>query len=182
MRFGDRLLQRWRIRKARPFIPHRGRVLDIGCAEGSLFRQLDKVISEGIGMDPHIDRSQHFGKFRLIAGEFPRDLPNQEPFDAITMLAVLEHIPREAQKVLARNCATYLKPGGNVIITVPSPAVDTILAWLKRMRVVDGMSLEEHYGFTPRETIEIFTGAGLRLVKGERFQFGLNNLYVFQKA
>ena len=45
----------------------------------------------------------------------------------ITMLAVLEHVPEDAQAELAAACERILKPGGRVVITVPSPQVDTIL-------------------------------------------------------
>jgi hypothetical protein len=43
------------------------------------------------------------------------------------------------------------------------------------------MSLEQHYGFSPAETRLLFGFAGLTLTAQKRFQFGLNNLFVFVK-
>ena len=81
------------------------------------------------------------------------------------MLAVLEHIPPHEQPGLAAACARHLKPGGYVIITVPNPIVDRILSWLKFLKLIDGMSLEEHYGFEPSLVPGLFGVAGMRLVK-----------------
>ena len=63
------------------------------------------------------------------------------------MLAVLEHIPVEQHAAVADSCAALLRPGGRVIITVPSPRVDGILHVLMRLRMISGMAAHEHYGF-----------------------------------
>jgi hypothetical protein len=118
----------------------------------------------------------------LIAGRFPEDLPDPRPFDAITMLAVLEHVKPEQQSQLAKHCARFLKPEGCLIITVPSPKVDRILSLLKLLRLINGMSLEQHYGFDASQTPSIFAVDGLTLVKSAKFQLGLNNLFVFKKT
>lgn len=175
----DRLIQRWRIAKAGAYIPSGAHVLDIGCSEGALFRQI-RHIGSGVGVDPLLDATRSLGAVRLIAGTFPDALPPAETFDAITLLAVLEHIPSGEQPALARACAARLRPGGQVIVTVPEPAVDRILAVLQRLRLVHGMSLEQHYGFVPDDAIRLFADAGLRVVVRQRFQLGLNNLFVFQ--
>ena len=112
---------------------------------------------------------------------FPDALPSREPFDVITMLAVLEHVPRDVQPGLARDCAEFLRPGGVMIVTVPSPLVDRILEVLRAVRLVHGMSLEQHYGFVPDETIPLFSSAGLKPTTHRRFQCGLNHLFVFSK-
>jgi len=177
----DRIIQRWRISKAWPYIASGARVLDIGCANGALFKQLRSRIGQGVGIDPNLDQSVDLDNCRLIAGWFPKDLPDAQPFDAITMLAILEHVPPEHQQQLAQNCACFLKPGGYLVITVPSPRVDQVLSLLKFMRIIDGMSLEEHYGFDASKTPSIFSVGGLALVKSEKFQLGLNNLFVFKK-
>jgi hypothetical protein len=74
-----------------------------------------------------------------------------------------------------------LKPNGRLIITVPSPMVDHVLKVLKFLRLIDGMSLEEHHGFEVHQTTAIFPAKDFRLVKRKRFQLGLNNLFVFER-
>lgn len=176
----DRLLQRWRIGRARPWLRRGMRVLDIGCADGALFRQCGGL-TDGVGIDPDVERGSEVGGNVLVKGLFPDDLPDARPFDAITMLAVLEHIPPGIQPRLAADCARHLKPGGHLIITVPAPAVDYVLAGLRAVRLIDGMSLEQHFGFDVGTTAPTFQGGGLVLVERTWFQLGLNNLFVFQK-
>jgi 2-polyprenyl-3-methyl-5-hydroxy-6-metoxy-1,4-benzoquinol methylase len=176
----DRFIQRWRIRKVRRFVRAGARVLDVGCADGALFRLIPHI-EDGIGIDPFIDGGSNHGRYVLIKGWFPDDLPDERPFDAIAMLAVLEHVPADRQEPLARACERFLKPGGQLLITVPSPTVDRILAVLKALRLIDGMSLEQHYGYDNTKTADLFTATGLRLAVHRRFQLGLNNLFVFEK-
>ena len=177
----DRLLQWWRIARIRPYLERGARVLDIGCADGALARFVP-TLGGYLGVDPGIESSRGTSAGRLIKGLFPDDLPDAaETFDAIVMLAVLEHIPVAAQAALAEACRRHLRPGGLVLITVPSPAVDYVLAVLKFLRVIDGMSLEEHYGFDVRRVPDCFVGAGLQLVVHRRFQLGLNHSFVFRR-
>jgi SAM-dependent methyltransferase len=180
MKAVDRILQKWRIDQARPWLRPGMRVMDIGCADGVLFQQCPHL-EDGVGIDPDVLAPEKIGGNLIVPGLFPADLPDDRPFDAITMLAVLEHIPLDAQIELARDCALRLQPGGHLIITVPSPAVDHILAVLRAVRLIDGMSVEQHYGFDVATTGPTFEAVGLRLVKRRRFQLGLNNLFVFQK-
>jgi len=178
----DRVLQRWRIARAGRHIPRGSRVLDVGCFDGVLFDQLDGRVTSGVGIDPLLPTSLDHGHVRLIAGMFPDDIPPLDAFDVITMLAVVEHIAPERITNIARACARLLKPGGLVVITVPSPRVDQILALLKFFRAIDGMSLEEHHGLEPSVIPSFFARAGFSLHTVEKFQLGLNNLFVFQRT
>ena len=178
----DRALQRWRIAMAARHIPPGAMVLDIGCGDGSLFRGLGGRLGGGLGVDPTLSTDRVSGGVQLKAGYFPMAVPaGSGPFDAITMLAVLEHFPEAAYAGLGGDCARFLKPNGRLIITVPSPAVDGILAVLKKLRLVDGMSLEEHHGYDANRTPEIFS-PHFRLLRHQRFQIGLNHLFVFERA
>ena len=182
MKVIDRVLQRWRNAKARPYIAPGARVLDIGCADGALFQQFHALIGEGVGIDPTLDRPVDAVNYRLLPGRFPDDLPDERRFDVITMLAVLEHVPASYQPRWAEACARLLADGGHLVITVPSPSVDGILRVLQSLRLIDGMSLEQHYGFDPRTAPSIFGVDGLALVKFEKFQLGFNNLLVFERT
>ena len=75
----DHVLQRWRIAKAQPYIPNGARVLDVGCGDGALFRQLKSYIGQGVGIDPDLDRTVDMKNYTLISGQFPQDLPESPP-------------------------------------------------------------------------------------------------------
>jgi SAM-dependent methyltransferase len=184
VRAADRLLQRWRIGRAARHLPTGARVLDVGCFDGCLFRQLGARIAGGVGLDPELpDGTDAPAGVRLVRGRFPDDLPaDADVFDAITMLAVVEHVPAEVQHAWATASAERLRPGGRLLITTPAPAVDRLLDVLRALRIVDGMALEEHYGFDPRLVPERFAVAGLGMVRAERFQLGLNHLFVFERV
>ena len=166
---------------ARAYIAQGSRVLDVGCSDGALFRRLGPRISEGVGLDSELDEPVVMPGFRLLPGTFPESLSDQRRFDVITMLAVLEHVPPEHHVDIGEGCSRHLEPGGYLVITTPAPLVDRILDALMFLRLIDGMSLEQHYGFNPSDTPAIFLPHGLTLVKSRKFQLGLNNLFVFRK-
>jgi SAM-dependent methyltransferase len=178
----DRFIQRWRMRRAMEFIPADARVIDIGAHEGELFQALGGRLARGFGVEPLIKTALEGKNFTVVPGFFPSVRPTQTDWNAVTMLAVLEHIPSVEQATLAAACHELLQPGGRVIITVPAKAVDHILAGLRFCRLIDGMSLEEHYGFEPGDTLRIFAKPGFKLVHHSRFQGGLNHLFVFERT
>lgn len=184
MKFTDRVLQRWRIAKARRFIAPGAKILDIGSVDGALFQQLGSAVGQGsLGVDPTLSQPLTVNGCALIAGFFPEAVPaSVGTFDVITMLAVLEHFPPSAYAKLREGCDRFLRPGGKLLITVPSPRVDQILEVLKFLHLVDGMSLEEHHGYRVEQTAEIFPPPQFQLLRRETFQLGLNNLFVFERT
>src|SRR5207245_7837093 len=129
----DRVLQRRRIGKAAQHIARGARVLDVGCADGALFRVLRGRLGGGVGIDPDLPEVRTDLGVRLIRGRFPEDLATDERFDVITMLAVFEHLDDAAQRRAVRACARLLRPGGRVVVTVPEPAADRIVHALARV-------------------------------------------------
>ncbi len=64
-------------------------MLDVGCADGALFRQLGDRLGEGVGIDPDVRGNVVLRNAKLISGSFPESLEDQGSFDVITMTAVL---------------------------------------------------------------------------------------------
>lgn len=181
MRPLDRLLQAWRFAKAAPYIAAGARVLDVGCGQGAFLYRLAGWLGEGVGIDPDADPAVSSERIQIIRGRFPDDLPlDFGPFDVITMLAFLEHLPPSRHAELVERCLSLLKSVGLLVITVPSPAVDRISHFLQRVPFLfDGTHTEEHYGFEPTRTPAIF--ASFEIIAARKFQLGLNNLFVFRK-
>jgi 2-polyprenyl-3-methyl-5-hydroxy-6-metoxy-1,4-benzoquinol methylase len=178
----DRELQRRRIAKALPFISPGSSVLDVGCHEGALFRAARDRIARGIGIDVAAPETWVGSPHELRVGEFPDVLDPDEMFDVIVMLAVVEHVSPEHLAAWAKVVPDLLVPGGRLIVTTPSPRVDEILHVLITLRVLDGIGAHEHHRFDPRTVPGIFGSESLILERRQRFQLGLNHLFVFRKA
>jgi hypothetical protein len=177
----DRYLRNVRIAKARNFVKPGDTVIDVGCADGEMFESWSDLIAFGYGVDPIVEGRIDREGYSLFGGHFPDALPAVKA-DVITMLAVIEHLPPAVQAQLSDACSEILNLGGRVVITVPSPQVDAILEVLQKLRMIDGMSIEEHYGFDPGRTPHLFPPPRFRLLNRKSFQFGLNNLFVFEKC
>ncbi len=176
----DRYIQRLRFKQAGRHIGDGVRVLDVGTSDGALFEWLGPRVTRGVGVDPKPVGPGKGSNYVVLERSLP-GLELDESFDVVTILAVIEHIPRNDQKALAEECAGVLVPGGRLIVTTPAPAADRVLDVLRAVHLIHGMELDEHYGFDPREVPALFEAAGLKLVHRSSFELGLNHLFVFEK-
>lgn len=177
----DRLIQRWRMAKTAKWIWPGATLLDVGCWDGALLARVGDRIESGVGIDPLLPAARRERTYVLVKGRFPDDMPCAGPFDVITMLAVLEHLPENELGCVADACRRLLQPGGRIIITIPSPAADRILGILLRLRVIDGQELADHHGLTAADVLACFRRAGFELIEWRTFQLGLNNLIALRK-
>lgn len=169
------------MRVAARWIPEGSRVLDIGCHQGEFLEMLGKKIVSSVGIDPLLQPGKDSKGHQLFSMEFQRDLPFDDgSFDVVVLLATIEHMQHKSD--VAKESGRLLRKGGRVVITVPSLLVDKILSILLFFHIVDGMSLEEHHGFSPDDLPAIFLPEGFKLEQVSRFQFGLNNLFVFERV
>ena len=112
----DRILQRWRIRKATPYIRTGDRLLDIGCHDGVLIGEVLDRVASATGIDTDITPGDD-GKVRLLRGEFPGDFNFEDhAFDCITLLAVLEHV-RQPERLASESAEEH--HGFDVAQTIP---------------------------------------------------------------
>lgn len=176
----DNYLRDARVKRALRWIPAGSRVLDVGCFDGRLFDRLGSRLAFGVGVDTAIGEPVRSDRYELMTGAFPQVHLGDGPFDVVTFLAVLEHVPSGEIDRWAHTCRALLVPGGRVVATVPSPAVDRILDVAIRLRIMDGMEAEQHHGVAPDDIVTAFRRAGFEVVTAQRFQAGLNNLFVLR--
>ena len=177
----DRYLQKWRIGQAQRELPPDARVLDIGTHDGTLF---SLTRARGVGIDPELAAVPSIPGVTLVKGSFPEDMPElpDESFDVVTALAVVEHVPERELPSWAETISRLLVPHGLLIITVPAPAVDTILHVLMRLNLVAGMEAHQHHRFQLSNLDRLFTAPLWQRAKHRTFQLGLNHLYVFERG
>lgn len=120
----------------RRFVPPGARVVDIGCGVGILARYLQKIASFVLAVDiseENVRVAKEYAasercEVRLLdvitqAGE----LQSFGKFDAAVLPDVIEHIPRENYPRLFRAIESVLSPAGRIILTFPSPEMQTYL-------------------------------------------------------
>jgi len=179
------LLRRMRLARVLPAIRRHPdcRLLDIGCGwEARLLRSVEPYVREGVGIDfkaPELDHP----KLRTIAMTLEDRLPFADAsFDVVTLLAVLEHLsqPRRVLEEVAR----VLRPGGQVVITVPSKAAKPVLEFLAfRLHVVSEAEIRDHKRYYDRAALlELFASSGLRVDRHAYFQLGMNNYLCATRA
>ncbi len=184
MKSFDYYLQKRRFTEAEKYIKPKSRLLDIGCNNGEFFHFLSGKNISGTGVDPLFEDTFKLTSpgVEIIKAEFPTPLLREIKFDAISALAILEHVTENDQPEFSKACYELLHEGGKLILTVPSPLVDLILHILRFFRIIDAMSLEQHYGFKPKDVLPLFQRAGFKLLIHKKFELGLNHLFVLEKS
>ena len=186
----DRFIRSLRERQAMPHISRGARLLDVGCGDGHFLARLGPQIHDSVGIDPDAPSEaptngsgsalSTSSRYRLVRGRFPYDLDAIGQFDVVAMLAVFEHFSDVDRPRVVDACRRLLRPGGRVVMTVPAAAVDGIVHLLIALRLAEGMDIGSHHGYDPEETPGLFSG--FRLARRERFEFGLNHLFVLERT
>lgn len=162
----------------------RGRVLDVGAGDNLLVRMYRQRAAGGLAAD---DAARSVGVDVIDWGsdcvlvERSDRLPFPDAsFDTICYIACLNHIPERAEALV--EARRLLCPGGTVLVTMIGRFIGRIghaLWWYSedKHREVDE---HEETGLDEGEVMALFTQAGYRCVRIDRFVYGLNRLYVFE--
>lgn len=162
-----------------------GRVLDVGCGPQNKF--IRNVYPNGIGID----------FFPYEGVEFVHDDPTNLPFDdgsfdTLTLIAVGGHIPQNLREKEYKELARVLRPGGRLIMTEGEPITqylhhkwvflyDKIFGTNVDVDTERGMEEDEQYCMPHKEILRLFAESGLSFIKREKFQWGLNNVFISEK-
>lgn len=160
-------------------LPHvRGDVLDIGCGWTWLPAKLSPQ-QRYVGIDVHPGAvalsAQRFPQHSFLRCNFDEDpLPLVTgQFDTVVMAAVLEHLHHPA-KVLER-VRPMLKPGGQLLLTTPSPLGDRIHRIGSRIGLFYPEDEVRHVEiFGHQALLAVLARSGYQVRRFQPFLFGIN--------
>lgn len=161
-----------------------GRILDIGCGSQPYF--LSKIeFAEKYGIDPSVDQSLSGVKLFKQGYCGGEKMPFADDFlDAITMLAVAEHLDRADLEKLFQEMFRILKPGGRLFLTTPSPWTEKLLKFMAQVGLVSREEIAEHKELLSNEDLEaIAIKANFKpeFIQAGVFELGLNQWLFIDK-
>lgn len=176
----DNVLRWLRLHKVVAHVPNDSTICDIGCGPHNAFlNSVSHKIKYGIGLDKCAIPIEE-GNMEIRRVHFNKKLPiESSSVGVVSMLAVLEHVERD--HAILQGCFRILKPGGILLITVPTYAnkpVGEFLAY--RLKVIDAEQYRDHKRYyNKREIREDIERAGFVGLELTYWELGMN---LFAKA
>lgn len=144
-------LAQLRTQRANQLIPpslREGRILDIGCGSFPYFLAhtafQEKFAVDQLPMPKETASKNRIEFFALDLNKVP-SLPFENGFfNAVTLLAVVEHLNPDSLALLLKECYRVLKPGGALILTTPAAWSDGLLKFMARLSLVSAEEIHEH--------------------------------------
>ena len=174
----EHFLSKKRAQKANYLIPNRyrtGRILDVGCGFYPYF--LTKTeFKDKYGIDPSLSNINIDGIKLIKSNISQKPIPFKENFfDAITMLAVFEHIDQEKIPLVLNEIYRILKKNGIFIITTPPPWSDKLLHQMSKFNLISEEEIHDHKSHHSRKTIiDMVQNTGFKNIKSGYFELGFN--------
>jgi glycosyltransferase involved in cell wall biosynthesis len=137
-----------------------GRVLDLGCADGSIAAELRRAGHHVVGVDVAATEGVKSRVDEFIQADLDAGLPPEAegPYDAVIAADVLEHVRRPDQ--LLTELHGVLAPGGSLWASIPNFA-----HWYPRLRVAAGRFDYDRRGILDNTHLRFYTRASFeRLV------------------
>ena len=168
------LFQELRIRQILPHLPRGGVFVDVGCDQPQVL--IDRVSEEMeicIGLDIVVEPKK-YKNVKILHQDLQKKMKLPSTFaDAVTLLAVLEHM-KHPNEIVAE-CFRILKPGGVLLITVPSPASKPILDLFAILGLVRKEMIEQHANYFTTERLRaLMEKTGFSKITVSLFELGCN--------
>jgi SAM-dependent methyltransferase len=139
-----------------------GRVLDLGCSDGSLAERLREAGHHVTGVDLIAHEGVKERVDRFVEADLDLGVPPQVegPFDVVLAADVLEHV-RHPERILDQ-VRGLLAPGGSLVVSVPNFG-----HWYPRARVAIGRFDYDRRGILDRDHLRFFTKASFERLVGQ---------------
>jgi SAM-dependent methyltransferase len=163
-----------RLERLRPFVGRDSRVLEIGAGDGRFLDMLRPIVGEvhATEITPSHVRALKDRGYEVFDRPLEQIEP-AEPYDAICMFALLEHVP--AVKAFLVHLRRFLKPGGSVFIEVPD-RLDPLCSYYDVPAYRDFYYREYHlYYFTERSLRHLLERVGFGAECQHLMQASLTN-------
>ena len=187
---GDGLLEGFlakkRAQKAETLMgqPKKGVILDIGCGSYPYFL-INSNFSEKFGVDPSLQNTDIKGVNLKKLNVAKAPLPFKDNFfDAVTMLAVFEHLDKNKLNFVLGEVRRVLKKDGVFVITTPSPWADKLLHQMARVGLISSEEIHEHKHNLSHHTIREFlleAGFSSKNITNGFFELSFNMWFRSQK-
>jgi 2-polyprenyl-3-methyl-5-hydroxy-6-metoxy-1,4-benzoquinol methylase len=147
------------------FLLDKGRLLEIGCAMGTLLFEIRELGWEVVGIEPEewtceIARNRY--GLNVINATFQEAEIEEASFDVVLMLHVIEHLP-DPNKGL-EHIAKLIRPGGFLVLE--TPRFDTLS--FKLLKGKERSVIAGHYYYFTRATIRVLVQkSGFEVVRLE---------------
>jgi 2-polyprenyl-3-methyl-5-hydroxy-6-metoxy-1,4-benzoquinol methylase len=133
-------------------LPEKGRLLEIGCAMGTLLNEIRKLGWKVTGVEPEkrtceIARNRY--ELDVISSTFQEAEIEECSFDVVLLLHVIEHLP-DPETGLSQ-VARLIRPGG--LLVLETPRYDTLSFKLLKGR--ERSVIAGHYHYFTRATIRM---------------------------
>lgn len=115
-----------------------GRILDIGCGIYPYFL-INTVFNEKHGVDPETSTNGLNTNININHTALNENTPlpyEDQLFSVVTSLAVIEHFTEDFVRHLMNEAHRVLQPGGQLILTTPSPWSHQVLQLMGRLNIV----------------------------------------------
>ena len=160
----------------------REKILDIGCGSYPYFL-LNTNFKERYGIDSSINSSlvKNINLQKLDVTK--QKLPFKDNFfDAVTMLAVFEHLDHKRIPFVLKEINRVLKKDGMLVMTTPAPWSDIILKNMARLSLVSKEEIHEHKHNMNASIIRNYVAeGGFRKTDSGYFELGLNMWFTAKK-
>lgn len=164
-----------RLAAVQPYL--RGRVLDVGCGSGSMAELVPP--DRYVGVEPDAEMLA-LARRRHPQHRFLAALPDNDEFDTVASLAVIEHVRDSAGFLGALAARLKHASAARIVCTTPHPAVDWLHTAGARCGLFSRHASEEHEELLDHRRLQdIAERIGLHLAEYRHFLMGGNQLAVF---